>query len=273
MPTNVAGFVLLVVLALPGYVYTRAVDRHVPKRVHTAFMELISIFFASVAIDGVTLALLETGERLGLWYGPSFNGLLLRPGKYATEHFTATVLWSAVAVALACSIAYAAGAGQWQRLLPAPWQRRWRERNRRLEPQHSAWWLLFREHPDTDVHLGCVLDDGGYLGGKLHSYSRVPTEHGDRELTLSGDISYRPPGGETADVLPQVNAVAVSSRRLTFLTVSYVERPGGPATTPATNTADTGDPAPSGAPDARPEPPADPEPAPSVRTVPGSREP
>lgn len=227
MPTNVAGFVMLVVLALPGYVYWQALARHVPKRVHTAFEELVSILFASVVIDAVTLALLEAGAHLGLWYSPRFSALNRDPSGYVEGHFTAVWLWSGAALAVACSVAYGAGAGWWREPLPASLRARLDARTRRLEPQHSAWWLLFREHADTDVYLGCVLDDGSYLAGQLHSYSRVPTEHGDRELTLRGDISYRPPGDDTTTTLPDVNAVAVSAKRLTFLTVSYLPRPPG----------------------------------------------
>ncbi|MDW4910774.1 DUF6338 family protein [Streptomyces sp. ADMS] len=224
MPTNVVGFVMLVVLALPGYVYHQAFDRHVPKRVHTSFMELVSILFASVIVDAVALSLLKAGSSLGFWYTPAFRALYRSPRTYITDHFTAISLWSAAALALACVIGYGAGAGQWQSLLPALVQSRLHARTRRLEPQHSAWWLLFREHRDADVYVGCVLDDGSYLAGLLHSYSRVPSEHGDRELTLRGDISYRPPGDDVTVVLPEVNAAAVSARRLTFLTVSYVPR-------------------------------------------------
>ncbi|MFC8229380.1 DUF6338 family protein [Streptomyces sp. NPDC057287] len=224
MPTNIVGFVMLVVLALPGYVYHQALDRHVPKRVHTSFMELVSILFASVIVDAVTLSLLKAGSSFGLWYNPGFRALYRSPRTYVMDHFTAISIWSAAALALACVIGYGAGAGQWRRLLPGLLQSRLHARTRRLEPQHSAWWLLFREHRDADVYVGCVLDDGSYLAGLLHSYSRVPTEHGDRELTLRGDISYRPPGDDTTVVLPEVNAAAVSARRLTFVTVSYISR-------------------------------------------------
>ncbi|MFE7532888.1 DUF6338 family protein [Streptomyces rhizosphaericola] len=235
MPTNVAGFVMLVVLALPGYVYHQALDRHVPKRVHTSFMELVSILFASVVVDAVTLALLTTGSRLGLWYSPAFRTLYRDPHSYVADNFTAVSLWSAAALTLACLIGYGVGAGRWRDLLPDAVRNRVRARTRRLEPQHSAWWLLFREHPDTDVYVGCVLDDGSYLAGQLHSYSRVPTEHGDRELTLRGDISYRPPGDDVTVVLPEVNAATVSARRITFLTVSYVPRAEEQPEAPTTN--------------------------------------
>ncbi|GGX13721.1 hypothetical protein GCM10010297_39060 [Streptomyces malachitofuscus] len=233
MPTNVTGFVLLVVLALPGYVYHQALDRHVPKRVHTSFMELVSILFASVIVDAVTLAVLTAGSRSGLWYSPDLRALYRDPEAYIADHFTAVWLWAAAATTLACVIGYAAGAGHWRKALPVAVRNRLVARTRRLEPQHSAWWLLFREHPDTDVYVGCVLDDGSYLAGELHSYSRVPTEHGDRELTLRGDISYRPPGDDATVVLPEVNAATVSARRLTFLTVSYIPRAEAPAATPA----------------------------------------
>ncbi|MFF0446712.1 DUF6338 family protein [Streptomyces sp. NPDC004609] len=258
IPTNIAGFLMLVVLALPGYVYHRALGRHVPARVHTAFQELVSILFVSVIVDVLVVGALETGSRFGLWYSPSFKALFDRPGDYVTAHFTAVCVWGAVALAVACATAYGAGAGRWWKVLPPSGRQRWNDRVRRLEPQNSAWWLLFREHPDAEVYIGCVLEDGSYLAGVLHSYSRVPLEHGDRELTLRGDISYRPPGETETTVLPQVNAVAVSARRLAFLTVTYL--PAAP------------DPDPSGdsVPSAGSQPPADPQPSPDPLASPGS---
>ncbi|GGN35394.1 DUF6338 family protein [Streptomyces fuscichromogenes] len=98
MPTNVAGLVLLITLALPGYVYHRAVDRHVPERVHTAFQEVLSILFVSVAVDVAVIALFMSGSAYGLWYGPDLSALLDRPGAYGLRHFSELVPWGATAL-------------------------------------------------------------------------------------------------------------------------------------------------------------------------------
>jgi len=222
VPTSIAGLLMLVVLAFPGYLYHRVADRRLPERAYTAFQELLSVLFVSLVVDLVTLALLKLVALTGWWPSPGLRALALTPHGYAVGHFTVVVAWSAAALLTASALAYALGAGWWRRLLRPAWARRWDERATRLESQKSAWWLLFHEHPDADMYVGCVLEDGSYLAGTLHSYSRVPDEHGDRELTLRGDILYRAPGDDTAAVLPQVNAVAVSARRLTFLTVSYL---------------------------------------------------
>ncbi|MGQ4401730.1 DUF6338 family protein [Streptomyces hayashii] len=243
MPTNVAGLVLLVVLALPGYVYHRAVDRHMPERVYTAFQELMSILFVSVAIDVGVVGLLGCGSALGLWYGPDVQALLDLPGQYVTRHFTQMAVWSSTALLAAAGFAYVLGCRWWARYLPGAWSSRWQERARRLEPQKSAWWLLFREHPDAIVHLGCQLEDGSYLAGQLHSFSRAPVENSDRELTLRGDITYRAPGDTTAALLPRVNAVVISARQLVFVTVSYLPVEAGPDPGPGRS----GDPEPTGA--------------------------
>ncbi|MFE3717446.1 DUF6338 family protein [Streptomyces cyaneofuscatus] len=229
MPTNLAGLVLLVALSLPGYVYYRAADRHLPERLHTAFQELMSILFVSVAIDIAVVTLLGCGSALGLWYGPDLPGLLDNPTRYVIRNFPEMVLWSLAALATAVALAYVLGSRWWARRLPSRWTSRWQERSRLLEPQKSAWWLIFREHPDAVVHLGCVLEDGSYLAGQLHSFSRSPVESGDRDLTLRGDISYRAPGDSTVAVLPQVNAVVISARHLVFVTVSYLPAETGPA--------------------------------------------
>ncbi|WP_229713525.1 DUF6338 family protein, partial [Streptomyces fuscichromogenes] len=146
-----------------------------------------------------------------------------------------------VSIGTATAVAYGLGCRWWVRCLPPAMASRWQNRSRRLEPK-SAWWLLFHEHPDAVVHLGCVLTDGGYLAGRLHSFSRSPVENGDRELTLRGDITYRAPGDSTAAVLPLVNAVVISARQLAFVTVSYLPTDCGPAPVPAQGTATTGGP-------------------------------
>jgi hypothetical protein len=67
-----------------------------------------------------------------------------------------------------------------------------------------------------------VLDDGSYLGGWVLTYSPDSDETADRELTLSGPVTYRSPTGQEAMDLG-VSAVAVSARRIQYLTVSYLE--------------------------------------------------
>jgi hypothetical protein len=101
---------------------------------------------------------------------------------------------------------------------------------REHEAYLSGWSLLFSEHPGARLHIGCLLDDGSYVAGRLRSFSRAAEDVEDRELTLTGPILYRASNGQTTSPLPDVGAAAVSARHLVLLTVSY-ELPD-PATTP-----------------------------------------
>jgi hypothetical protein len=87
--------------------------------------------------------------------------------------------------------------------------------------------VLFNQYPDKQVYVGAQLDDGTYLAGWVLSYSPNSDETADRELTLSGPISFRSP---TADVVSEldVGAIALSARRIQYLTVSYLD-PATPA--------------------------------------------
>jgi hypothetical protein len=53
----------------------------------------------------------------------------------------------------------------------------------------------------------------------------VSAEHGDRDLTLRGEITYRAARSAAAAPLPQVNLVVLSARDIALLTVSYVRTP------------------------------------------------
>jgi len=87
----------------------------------------------------------------------------------------------------------------------------------------SAWWRLFHQHDDSLIHVGCHLDDGSFVSGWLLSYAADYEESGDRELTLSAPVFFRPAGAPDGVNLDGVGAVAVSARRIVSLLVSYVD--------------------------------------------------
>jgi hypothetical protein len=223
VPTTVVGLLFTVVFALPGYVYHKLALRRRSERVDTAVQELLSIVFVGVIINLVAVAVLGTVTVVASPRTPNLSKILLEPAKYSAAHLALVSWWLLAFVVLALAIAVLFGLEPWERWLPERWQRRRHERTRRVRDQQSAWWLLFHEHPTSTIHIGCSLDDGSYVAGRLHSYSKAPVENGDRELTLSGEITYRAAEDPDAGVLPSVNAVTVSARRIVLLTVTYVE--------------------------------------------------
>jgi Family of unknown function (DUF6338) len=139
------------------------------------------------------------------------------PRNYATTNYHLLAAWSIGFVFLASSIGYMAGTRRVRLLCRALF------RLTPIEPHASAWWLLFNEHPDAVVYVGCFLDNGSYISGRLHSYSRDAREDRHHELTLRGSITYVPPEGSgRAEALTNVGAVAINSRNVTLMTVSYV---------------------------------------------------
>jgi len=222
MPTTAVGFFLTIVFALPGYVYHRISLRRRPERVDTAVQELLSVVFVGVATDIVAVALLALATGVMSLRAPNLSHLIADPGQYSAAHLSLVAGWGVAFLVTTIGLAVLLGLEPWERLLPPAW-RRWRsDHARRVGDQQSSWWLLFHEHPDATIHVGCALDDGSYVSGRLHSYSKAANENGDRELALSGEIFYRAPDDPTGGVLPAVNAVSISARRLVLLTVTYV---------------------------------------------------
>jgi Family of unknown function (DUF6338) len=222
MPTTVAGLLLTVVFALPGYVYHKLSLRLRPERVDTAIQELLRIVFAGVAIDVGSAALIGLATSVFSWRAPNLSRLLVDPVRYSAAHLALVTWWLVAFLAVTIGVAVLFGLEPWDRLLPAGWHRRRRDRARRVGDQQSSWWLLFHEHPESTIHVGCALDDGSYVAGRLHSYSKAPVENGDRELSFSGDIFYRAPDDPDGGILPAVNAVSISARRIVLLTVTYI---------------------------------------------------
>lgn len=231
MPTSVVAVVVLLVLALPGYVYQRRVRRRSPERSSSAFEEVLVILFSGAAIDTVVVLLLVLG---GVWVHapfPRFDRLISTPKEYLAQNIGLMSLWSAVSLATAVGLAFLVASPRWRRLgakvLPGPTERRVRG-----NPSQSAWWLLFNANRGHRIYVGCMLTDGAYIAGYLHSYSTLVAETRDRELTLAGEVRYRAAGATDTTVLPKVNAVSVSAERIQILTVTYVEpTPESPAPT------------------------------------------
>jgi hypothetical protein len=222
LPTTFVGLLGLIVLALPGYVYYRARARARPEQVTTTLQELLGIFFVGAAVDSIALVVGALASRYGLV--PPFDGAaFVRDSRgYVASHLPLTVWWLTGTVALAVLLAALLGFRAWRWLTPKRLRQAADERDRREAPQQSAWWLLFNERPEARLHVGCVVDDGTYVSGELHSYSKAGEERENRELTLRGEISYRPPGSPDESILKDVNAVAIAASHISLLMVTYV---------------------------------------------------
>lgn len=219
MPSTLTGLIIFVSLLLPGFVFQRRRSRDRPAAEETALQEALTVLFSGLVLDGVALAVVGGLWRMFPGQAINVSQLLLTPSAYVAAHPARMACWSVVLLTVAVTVGYLVAGRRTQALV-----RRSARRSVSTEPHASAWWLLFEEHPrEVRVHVGCYLTDGGYLSGRLHSYSRVGKESGDRELTLRDEITYRRPGETTtSEVLGNVGAVSVSARNIQFLTVTYL---------------------------------------------------
>jgi uncharacterized protein DUF6338 len=230
IPNSVASIVFLIICALPGYVYHQQRQRTAPIVTQSVVQELLSIVFVGALVDILAIALLAVPWRLLPDARPDVPALLSSSGTYVSGHVTLILLWSAVALMLAIGLGWFFGTRAGERWLPAK-ARTWLQGWRRANMRQPAWHLLFTEHPGKTVYAGCTLDDGSWIRGRVHSYSRIATEDADRELTLTEPIAYRAPGDDDLKSLDHVDAVAISASRLVLLTVTYHDPPA-PAPTP-----------------------------------------
>ncbi|TNC26503.1 DUF6338 family protein [Amycolatopsis alkalitolerans] len=206
MPTTLVGLLVFVVLLVPGFAYTLRRERLTPGREVSAFRQTVRLAFVSVVADAVVLGLFVVVRVFAPSWTPDVQQFLRDPGRYGIDHLGAVAAWSAGLLVAATVLA----------LLVA------RPRSpREHEDSTSGWTQLFTGHPGARIHVGCLLDDGSYVTGRLRGYSRTAEDGRDRDLTLTGPISYRAPRETTSAVLPDVGAAAISARRLTLLTVSY----------------------------------------------------
>ena len=181
----------------------------------------MSILFVGVACDLTAFSTLVVLWSVFSGLGPRFDELVQMPLQYFVQNYREAAGWATALVIIANLIAFTAATSRVRQTV------RRISGGRNIEAQESAWWKLFHELPGASVYVGCFLEDGSYLRGRLHTYSRVSKESSDRELTLRSDpdqgIAYRAPGTTELQELENVGAVTVSARRLLLLTVTYIE--------------------------------------------------
>ncbi|GGI97851.1 DUF6338 family protein [Streptomyces brasiliensis] len=213
MPSSFLGLFLFVVCLVPGFVYAAARDTRLPERTSSAFRETTRVVLASLAFDGLALAVFALVRTAAPASTPD-TGALVRDGwGYVRVHYGPLALWSAGLLVLAAAAALGAA-----RLLP---------RGPGPLAVESSWWLLFHSYPRDvgarSVYVGCELEGGAYLGGILKNFAHQAEETGDRELVLVAPLEYRPGPDAPARPLSGHHAVSVSARHIRFLTTTYLD--------------------------------------------------
>lgn len=221
MPTTLSGLLLFVVLLLPGFAYLVGKERSGTERQASPFRETVAIVAASITSELVVLGLFAIVRWQWPTSTPDVGALLNHSGAYWRGHYHQVAAWSIGMLAVAVALAYTA-------TVPAV-----RRRTKWLpftEPYPhdstvSAWWILFeRWAGNRQIDVGCILDDGSYIRGNLHTFNNSADDSPDRELILRHPISYRPPGDDKDHEYP-ASAACVNARRIVTMFVTYTDTP------------------------------------------------
>jgi hypothetical protein len=223
MPTTVTGFLLFVVLLLPGFAYQVGRERSGAERRPPPFRETVSIVAASVISELVVLVVMWP-----IWaWALDVHRLIREPGNYWEARPGLLAGWALGLLLLACALAY----GSTLRRV-----RQWKVARKVLgeyphESTMSAWWRLFEEtRPDLPMdcrHVTCVLEDGSFVSGRLMSFNRSADDAADRELILGEPLKYGL-RDDDAEMDYPAHAACVSARRIIVMYVTYLTPPPAP---------------------------------------------
>src|SRR4051794_8325452 len=196
VPSNLLGLLLFVLLLWPGFAYSSIRARRLPERQVSALRETVSIVVISLTALAVVLALFGLVGLVSPGRMPSVELLIFAPEPYLRTHYVSVAWWGvgmlAVAVVGSALVAAFLTSSRFARVrlvgqLAAP------------DPSTmSAWWAAFsaRNEDEVEIHVGCTIDDGSYVVGKLYSYSQLAADTADRELLLTAPLRVRSKGQE-----------------------------------------------------------------------------
>jgi Family of unknown function (DUF6338) len=258
IPSNLLGLLLFVLLLWPGFVYTSVRARRMPERQTSALRETVSVVGISLTALAVVLALFGLFGLVWPQRAPSVESLIFKRRPYLRAHYVSVAWWGIGMLAVAV-----VGSGLVAAILTSSRFARLPVVGRLAAPDPStmsAWWAAFGgwNEDEIEIHVGCTLDDGSYVAGRLYSYSQLAADTADRELLLMAP-KIRPKGHDDLCELTGAGLMAISARHIVTMTISYVQLPSsGQAPTPAAP------PAPSTTPPVT-QPPAGPQPLPAAQ--------
>lgn len=225
IPSDLTGLLLFVILLLPGFAYNSVRARRRPDRQLTALQEtviIVSASLAALAAVGVVFAIIRA---LLPGVTPDVRAVLFSTHVYLQAHYVRTTWWAVALLAVAILGAMGAAVAQDSQQL-----RRTRYLRRLAAPPdpstQSGWWIAFGPGLDAghQVHVGCTLDDGSYVSGRLRSYSQVAEDTPDRDLVLRAPIKVRPRGASDTMEASNVTLMTISARHIVTMAVTYVAR-------------------------------------------------
>lgn len=219
------GLLLFVVLLWPGFAYTATRARRSPERQFSALRETVAIVTTSLTAIVIVGMLFACLRLLLPSATPDVGRMLFDPRAYFRVHYVSVGWWGFGLLVLAVIGSLCLAAAQTsERLRHVSWLK-WLV----FLPDRSSmssWWLAFTVwSPDeVDIHLGCTLDDGSYVCGRLFSYSQLAGDVADRDLTLISPIGVRSKGSDNVELIERAGLVTISARHIVIMTVTYVPK-------------------------------------------------
>jgi hypothetical protein len=208
--TALAGLVVLVVAAIPGYIYVCCSERRAPRQSRSGVLLAAELGFIGVlTTTAATLALAAVGDHTGWVDVPRLFGeprayLAAEPERVLSS-LLATLLLS-FGLAWAASLVVHHGA-------PAS-----------LRPGCSVWHQLFEPGRETEVDATVELRDGRRFQGVVHAYD-IEDDREHRDLVLQHPIFAIDPDTGVATPL-ETHYFLVKSPDIAWIAVVYKPAPG-----------------------------------------------
>lgn len=225
IPSDLIGLILFVILLLPGFAYNSVRARRRPDRQLTTLQETVIIVTTSLVALAATGVIFATIRALLPGVTPDVRSALFSTRAYLQGQYVRTAWWAIAFLAFAILGAIGVAEAQESR-----WLRRSHYLRRLAAPPdpstQSGWWIAFSPGLDAghELHVGCTLDDGSYVSGRLRSYSQLAEDTADRDLVLRAPIKVRPGGATETREVQNVTLMTVSARHIVTMAVTYVDR-------------------------------------------------
>ena len=199
--------------------YLTGKERSGTERRVSPFRETVTIVTASITSEIAVLIVFAFIRSQWPSATPDVGALIRSGSAYLRENYRQFAIWGIGMLAASVALAYVA-------TIPAVRGGLAKLHLAGAYPHSSAvsaWWVLFKHFDEgRQIHVGCILEDGSYVGGHLASFNASADDAPERELILGAPITYRQPGGRRAREYPS-SGVSIAAHRIVTLFVTYVE--------------------------------------------------
>lgn len=209
MPSTLSQIVFFALLVLPGIPYLEVRRRQRSNLERSAFRETVNVVVVGLVADTVVLFLAWPVATIWPAVGIDVSALMTDPSIYLANHYVRVGLWLVVVLAAAAVASWGAGHVVNRKLSTHP-------------ANMSSWELVFNFwRGDRPTLVGCELDNGGWVQGKLASSNIDATDIADRDVVLAQPLHARVPGKMELEPIDG-SVLVVSARNIRTLTVTYL---------------------------------------------------